>query len=213
MSVIVNTITVGPLEENCYVISDDSGSGKCFIVDPGANGNRIVNYLKDSHLNPEAILLTHGHFDHICAVDWVLREFPRAVVYALDLEREVLEDPQKNLMAGIGKNGFVKGIHYVTDRQQLMLAGIEIETLSTPGHTGGSCCYYLGKEGILFSGDTLFRESCGRTDLPTGSDAAIRQSVREKLMLLPEETRVYPGHGEATDIGHERQYNFIMLGF
>jgi len=213
MSVKVNSVVVGPLEVNCYVVSGDSGSGKCFIIDPGANGNRIVNYIRNSHLIPEVILLTHGHFDHTCAIDWVLREFPRTRILALDEEKEVLDDPGKSLIAGIGRSGFLKEVEYIKDGDILQPAGITVKVIATPGHTKGSCCYYLGEDHILFSGDTLFRESCGRTDLPTGSDSAIRSSVREKLMVLPENTAVYPGHGEASDIGHEKATNFIMLGF
>lgn len=213
MSVKVNTVVVGPLEENCYIVSDPDKGCKCFLVDPGANGNRILDTLHTAHLQPEAILLTHGHFDHICAVEWILRQFPRTLIYALAQEKEVLEDPDKSLLSAVSKGVFIKDVRYLEDESVFQPAGIDVRVLATPGHTGGSCCYSLDSERILFSGDTLFHESCGRTDLPTGSDAALRKSVREKLMPLPEDTVCYPGHGESTTIEHEKKYNFVMLGF
>ena len=214
MSVTVKRLSVGPLEENCYIVYDEKKEKKtCFLVDPGAGGTKIVNALKALDRTPVAIFLTHGHFDHIMAVDWVMKEYPGISVYAYEKEEEVLTDPEKSLLAGVTRDYFLKDVCYLPDGKELEAAGIPLRLIATPGHTVGSACFYLEAEGLLFSGDTLFRESAGRTDLPTGNDRRIRESILERLKPLPENTRVYPGHGEETDVGHEKKYNFVMLGF
>ena len=214
MAVEVKRIVVGPLEENCYIVyKDEAPDNKCFLVDPGAGGTKILNELRSMNRMPEAVFLTHGHFDHIMAVNWIRKEYPEIPVYASEKEEEVLTDPGKSLLSGISGQFRLTEVTYLPDRQRLVSAGIPVRLLSTPGHTAGSCCWYLEEEGILFSGDTLFRESAGRTDFPTGSDTQIRKSILETLKPLPEETAVYPGHGEKTEIGHEKRFNFIMLGF
>lgn len=207
-------LVVGPLEENCYIVYDpDSSENKCFIVDPGAGGSRIVNCLKAVRLTPTDIYLTHGHFDHIMAVGWLLKEYPEVKVHAHEAERAVIEDPEKNLLHGMDAGDWTEGVDYVKEGKVLQMAGINMEVIFTPGHTEGSSVLYLEKEGLLFSGDTLFRESVGRTDLPSGNTKALRESVRDKLMILPDTTRVCPGHGEETSLEHEKKYNFIMFDF
>lgn len=214
MAVIVKKLVVGPIEENCYIVYLDGDSDRtCFLVDPGAGGSRIVNALKSLEKTPAAIFLTHGHFDHIMAVDWILKEFPGLPVYAWEREKEVLEDPEKSMLSGMANNYTLKDICYLADGSVTEAGGIPVRLIGTPGHTAGSASYYLEAEDILFSGDTLFRESAGRTDFPTGNDRLIRESILGKLAILPENTRVYPGHGEETEIGHEKKFNFIMLGF
>jgi len=213
MSVTVKRLVVGPIEENCYIVYDENREEKnCFLVDPGAGGTKIINALKALDRIPAAIFLTHGHFDHIMAVDWLLKEFPELPVYSYEKEEEVLTDPKKSLLAGVSKDYFLKDVRYLPDGKEMEMAGIPVKLIATSGHTAGSSCLYLEAESILFSGDTLFRESAGRTDLPTGNDGEIRKSILEKLKPLPEKTLVYPGHGEETDIGHEKKFNFIMLG-
>jgi len=214
MSVTVKRLVVGPIEENCYIVYNEAKESRsCFLVDPGAGGTKIINALKALDRTPETIFLTHGHFDHIMAVDWVLKEYPETAVCAYEKEEEVLTDPEKSLLSAVSKDYFLKGVRYLPDGTETELAGIPVRVIATPGHTAGSACLYLEKENILFSGDTLFKESAGRTDLPTGNDRMIRDSILEKLKPLPENTKVYPGHGEETDIGHEKKYNFVMLGF
>jgi len=214
MSVTVKRLVVGPIEENCYIVYREEDPGRsCFLVDPGAGGNRIVNALRSLGRTPGAIFLTHGHFDHIMAVDWILKEYPSVPVYAWEKEREVLEDPAKSMLSGVAKNYALNDVRYLKADSVTEAAGIPVRLIATPGHTCGSACYLLEEEKLLFSGDTLFRESAGRTDFPTGSDASIRESILGKLKVLPEDTAVYPGHGDGTDIGHEKKFNFIMLGF
>lgn len=211
MNVIVKKLVVGPIEENCYLVYDEENeSGECFLVDPGAGGSRIVNAMRALNRKPAAIFLTHGHFDHIMAVEWIRKEYPEVTVYAWEAEKEVLEDPDKSMLRNIGDYS-VADVNYVEDGMKLTLAGIACEVIATPGHTAGSSCLCLFDAGILFSGDTLFYESCGRTDFPTGSTNALSHSINDVLMGLPDATKVYPGHGEETTIEHERMYNFMVL--
>ena len=150
--------------------------------------------------------MTHGHFDHIWGVEEI-RELSGAKVYAYEKEKELCEDASLNVSKGAGRACVVKADQYVKDGGEITEAGITCRLLATPGHTSGSCCYYFEADKILLSGDTLFQESVGRTDLPTGSMGVLVRSVKEKLMPLPEEVKVYPGHGESTTIGYEKQYN------
>lgn len=214
MSVSVKKLVVGPIEENCYIVSDpDDSSKKCFLVDPGAGGSRIINAIKAFGLTPSAICLTHGHFDHIMAVGWLIREYPEIKVYACAAEKAVIDDPEKNMLRGMDPGNWTEDVVYLNDGDILTLSGMDVKMFFTPGHTEGSSCFYIENDGILFSGDTLFKESVGRTDFPSGNTSDLKKSIREKLMLLPEQTKVYPGHGDETTIGHEKKYNFIMFDF
>lgn len=154
--------------------------------------------------------MTHGHFDHIGAVRELVRSFPMPV-YAGRQEEKLLSDPQLNLSAAYGAPVTVKAPHLLDDGQEISLLGRKWKVIATPGHTEGSVCYYVEQEKALFSGDTLFCESYGRTDFPTGSGRALRDSVTEKLFVLPEDTIVYPGHEAQTDIGHEKRYNPLAV--
>lgn len=160
--------------------------------------------------------MTHGHFDHV----WGLSALKGAVnreraekgadpikVYALDAERELLGNARLNASEMAGRAVTVEADEYLRDGQKINVADIEFQVIATPGHTGGSCCYYIEEAGFLISGDTLFQESVGRTDLPTGSMSALIRSIKEKLFCLPETTKVYPGHGASTSIGYEKENN------
>ena len=211
MALTVKKTVVGPLEENCYIVYEENGQGECFLVDPGASGNMILRLLESLKLTPSACLLTHGHFDHIMAVEWIRKQYPEMTVIALDREREVLEDPEMSLLRAFGGKFPTENIRFVVDGTVLSPAKIPVKVVATPGHTVGSTCYYLEEQGILFSGDTLFLEGAGRTDLPTGSTASIISSIKEKLMTLPDDTKVYPGHGDETTIAHEKKYNYMVV--
>ena len=211
MALTVKKTVVGPLEENCYIVYEENGQGECFLVDPGASGNMILRLLESLKLTPSACLLTHGHFDHIMAVEWIRKKYPEMTVIALDREREVLEDPEKSLLRAFGGKFPTENIRFVPDGTELFPAQIPVKVMATPGHTVGSTGYYLEGPGILFSGDTLFLEGAGRTDLPTGSTEAIVSSIKEKLMALPDDTKVYPGHGDETTIAHEKKYNYMVV--
>ena len=202
----IENFVLGPVGTNCYIVSNE-GTKECFLVDMAACPPELVNHIKNSGLTVKAVLLTHGHFDHIMGLDRFLEEFP-APVYACAAEKELLESPQLNSSSGmLGQPYTFHGAQYVKDGDLLDMAGMKIQVIQTPGHTIGGCCYYIADEQTLFSGDTLFRASIGRTDLPTGSMGALVRSVKEKILVLPDETRVYPGHMEETTVGYEKKYN------
>ncbi len=201
----IKKFVIGMIGTNCYVVSNEK-TKECFLVDPAVCTPEMISYIKEEGLQLQAILLTHGHFDHIMGIDDVRNEFP-VQVYASEKEKEVLQDAGLNLSRAYGGGYTFSGATYVQDGQMLELAGMKIQVIEIPGHTIGGCCYYIAEEEVLFSGDSLFRASIGRTDFPTGSSSQLVRAVRDKLLVLPEDTMVYPGHMEETTIGYERKYN------
>ena len=209
--VIIGGYVVGMIQTNVYYLHLENCS-ETILVDPADQGEALVKALKEQGLQITEVLLTHGHFDHIGGVKEVVDE-TGAKVYACELEENLLQDPQLNLSADYRSPKTVKPDVLLKDGEEITLAGMTIRCIATPGHTEGSCCYYLketGAEPILLAGDTLFEESVGRTDFPTGSMSQLVRSVRDKLFLLPDETYVYPGHSGATTIGHEKAYNTMI---
>lgn len=201
----IKHLVVGPVATNCYIVQNTK-TKEAVIIDPGAHANRISGEILDMEAKPVAILLTHGHFDHASAAESLAEEY-EVDVYAHEKEHETLEKPLINLSGMMGASAEYHADKYVRDNEELLLAGLRIKVLHTPGHTVGGACYYLEEEGILFSGDTLFCQSVGRTDFPLGSAATLVRSIQEKLMVLPDEIKVYPGHDSETTIGEERKYN------
>ena len=201
----IERFIVGMVGTNCYVVSNEETS-ECFLIDPGAYSDKMITYIRENALKPQAVLLTHGHFDHIMGLDEVLKQFS-VPVYAQEQEEILLKDASYNASVSYGQAYTFSGASYIKDGQVLELAGMKIRVIHTPGHTIGGCCYYIEAENVLFSGDTLFHDSVGRTDFPTGSQSQLVRSIREKLLDLPEETVVYPGHMSETTIGHEKKYN------
>ena len=196
-------VTVGDYCENCYLLYNDNN--EAVIIDPGADAERIIKYIDRYSLRPVAILLTHGHFDHIGAVQ-ECRDRYGIPVYASGDEVQLLRDPALNSSADLGGYPISLIADYTFgDGEILPISGFSIHTLLTPGHTVGSACFYVPDMGAVFSGDTLFRHTVGRYDLPTGDGAALVRSLREKLFLLPPDTRVIPGHGLETVIGQEME--------
>jgi glyoxylase-like metal-dependent hydrolase (beta-lactamase superfamily II) len=198
-------VTVGSLGTNCYLLKNKE-TQELLVVDPGGSIERILSKIKDMQGKPVAILLTHGHFDHVLAVPQ-LKAVYDIPVYLHEAEQELLGDPSANLSTWQGEGFGLKADRFLTDLEVFTLAGFQIQVLHTPGHTPGSCCYYLAGEDALFSGDTLFCESAGRCDFPGGSSSAMRQSLKRLLDSLPGDTHVFPGHGEATSIDYEKRYN------
>jgi len=201
----INNYVVGPVRTNCYV-AFHAQTKECFIIDPGASAKLLAERIRGEELTPVAIFLTHGHFDHAGAAEELAKEFD-IKIYAHEAEKDTLLDADKNASTAVGEGKSYHADVWLKDGEELDLAGFKIEVIYTPGHTAGGCCYYVRKEGILFSGDTLFSQSVGRTDLPGGSMSQIIRSIREKLMVLPEKTLVYPGHSGVTMIETERMYN------
>ena len=157
-------------------------------------------------LKPVAVLLTHGHFDHILAASEIAVNF-HIPIYASKEEKELLETPSLNLSVSLGKNISLTPTTLLNDKDIIKLAGTEVNVIHTPGHTSGGICYLFKESKILFSGDTLFEGTVGRADLPTGNLNTLLDSVNHKLMTLPDDTTVFPGHGESTTVGHERNTN------
>lgn len=204
-NMIIKQCVLGMVCTNCYFLMNQ-GTKELLIVDPADEPVQIVNMVKNMEGKPVAILLTHGHYDHMMAAEEIRKQYG-IPVYACQAEDELLRDPMKNLTGYEGQSISLKADELVRDGQQLVLAGFSVEVLHTPGHTAGSCCYYFKEEDILISGDTLFYGSVGRTDLPTGNMRQIVDSLHRLLDKLPEETQVLPGHGSFTTIENEKRYN------
>lgn len=196
---------VGPVQTNCYFVYYEEKKD-CVVVDPGGEADTIKRFIARKGLNVRGILLTHGHFDHILAVEELRKEY-KVPVYAAEAEKEVLSDTTKNLSAQMGSGVTLEADVWLKDGEEILLLDQTVRCILTPGHTCGGMCYYFPKAGFLFSGDTLFQESVGRTDFPTGSMSTLIRSVREKLFVLPKAVQVYPGHGEQTSIENEKMFN------
>lgn len=204
----IGRMVLGVCQTNCYFVYRE-GSRSVICIDPADAGAHIYQSLKDKDFEVAGILLTHGHFDHIWG-SCELRELSGARIYAYEGEQVLCEDSHNNVSAQMGRAYTVKPDKYVKDGEQITIEGMTCRLIATPGHTAGSCCYYFEEDGILLSGDTLFQESVGRTDFPTGSMSALVRSIKDKLFVLPDETKVYPGHGDVTSIGVEKKYNPFM---
>ncbi len=198
-------LVLGEAATNCY-LAKNRQTGALLIIDPGDEEGLIREKIAGMGGTPEAVLLTHGHYDHIGAAEAIRKDYDIPVC-AIREEQEVLTDVEKNMTLWHGDAYTLQADRFFRDGEQVTLAGFSIRVLHTPGHTIGSACYYLPEESVLFSGDTLFRCSVGRTDFPTGSMTAMHRSIHEKLFELPEETKVYPGHEEMTGIRYEKRYN------
>ncbi|MBR3839895.1 MAG: MBL fold metallo-hydrolase [Erysipelotrichales bacterium] len=196
----IKIITQGPISTNTYLVMNND---ECLIIDPELTAGSIINIISEFKLTPKAILLTHGHFDHIGAVI-KLREHYSIPVYASEVEIPLLLDSSLNLSQMVNGHYSIEVNKTIEDDELLNLIGLDIRCILTPGHTSGSMCYLI--EDCLFSGDTLFEESYGRYDFPTGSLSDLRKSIK-KLLQLDEKIKVYPGHGNVTSIEHERKYN------
>ncbi len=201
----IDSRILGMVGTNCYLLCN-MDIKECVLIDPADSQDEISRMIDESGCSLKGILLTHGHFDHIMSADAVRDKYD-VKVYASCDEKNTLEQPHINLGEAYGLKLSVKADVWHKDGEILKLAGFDIEALHTPGHTEGGSCYYIREIGVLFSGDTLFCGSVGRTDFPGGSMSEIVRSIKEKVMVLPDDTKVYPGHGEGTSVGYERVNN------
>lgn len=205
-NLILRGVVVGPVQTNCYFLKHKE-TEEIIIVDPGAWHQRIITALDQLGGKPAAILLTHGHYDHICAAN-ELREHYRIPVYAARAEEELLGNTMWNLSGSWSDTPYkVQADAYLEDGEVFEAGGFSIQMILTPGHTSGSCCYWLKDDEVCMSGDTIFCQSCGRTDLPTGSMTQMRESLQKVLSILPGHVRIFPGHGEETDADYEKRTN------
>ena len=196
---------LGMCATNTYYVYDDE-TKRGLIVDPADSPDTIIARVDSMSMIPEAVLITHGHFDHVLAMNKV-REHYGIKVYAGLTEKQVLHDMAMNLTSSFGMGQTFDADIYLKDGEEFEAAGYHIRAIEVPGHTIGGMCYYFDKQGVLFSGDTLFCESVGRSDFPGGSASALCRGIKDKLFVLPEHTKVYPGHMDETTIGNEIKYN------
>ncbi|NLK21102.1 MAG: MBL fold metallo-hydrolase [Epulopiscium sp.] len=208
---IIKMIPVGMMGVNCYIVGDKL-TKKGAVIDPGAEGSKIIEEIKKEDINVEYILLTHGHFDHIGAVKKV-KEFTKAKVIIHEEGKAYLNNPDLNLSGVIAHKGFTEEAdETVINGEKINIGNLEFEIIHTPGHTLDGLNYYEKNNRVLFSGDNLFRESIGRTDFPKGDMHSLITTIKERLFNLPEDVVVYPGHGEMTTIGYEKSYNPYTSG-
>ena len=200
----IHTIVVGAFEVNCYLVAD--GDGACVVIDPGADAQDIAAALRKHHLTVAAYLLTHGHIDHVSGLAALCKEIPapaamhpRDAVWAFTRANQMLPFyPMAGEPPAVARQ--------LADGQEWTDGTLSYRVIETPGHSPGGVCFYFAHEKVLFTGDTLFADSVGRTDLPGGSNRVLTQSLR-KLTALPDDVAVYPGHGSATTIGAEKATN------
>ncbi len=205
-NILIEEYTVGEVQTNCFFIVNPT-TKEALIIDPGAEARLLIKKIRQRDYQPVAVLLTHGHYDHAGAAEEIKAEFD-IPIYAYEEEKRVLEDPVLNLTGLWTRHGVsFHADKFVKDGDVLDLAGYQIKVLFTPGHTPGGCCYYFDGYKVLASGDTLFNGSVGRTDFPEGSMSDLIRGIRDKLLDLPGDTEVLPGHMQRTTIGFERQYN------
>ncbi|MCR5735309.1 MAG: MBL fold metallo-hydrolase [Lachnospiraceae bacterium] len=201
----IGRTVVGMVATNCYFVYDEN-TMNTVVFDPGDDGRRLYDRLTEKGMHIKGIVLTHGHFDHILGVP-ELMEKAGCKLYAPEAEKDLLMDEYQNESVSVGMSAKIKADVYLKDGEDVDIDGIRFKVIHTPGHTVGSCCYYFSDEGMLIAGDTLFEGSVGRTDLPTGNMGDLVQSIRRKLLILPDDTKVYPGHGNDTTLGSEKTYN------
>jgi len=200
----IDRLILGAFETNCYVVRRDESATDCLVIDTGLDGRDLVAFLEEHELTPVAVVLTHGHADHIVGLAALRQRYPVIKVFIHQLDAPLLTDPDANLSG-------LAGLTFATAPADVLLrdgdvieeAGIRLQVLHTPGHTLGGICLYAEPEAIVFGGDTLFADSVGRTDFSGGDMDQLIESIQTKLFTLPDKTAVYPGHGMRTTIGRE----------
>ena len=208
----IDTLILGDYQTNCYILRANDTAKDCLIIDTGLDPQPLLNFLNENDLNPIAVILTHGHADHITAVPALKKHFPQIKICIHHEDAEMLTCSNQNLsrLAGIDFSTD-SADHLITQEGPIEYAGIKLQIIHTPGHTPGGICLYYEPENLIFTGDTLFADSIGRTDFPSYDmqkcHTQLIESIRSKLLQLPDETTALPGHGPATKIGIEKQHN------
>ena len=208
---ILEMVTVGPFQENCYVIGDEA-TGEGALIDPGDEAARIALAVERTNLEIGWIIITHAHIDHVGGVAALVDEYACPVLMHAEAEPMLGQLPTQAMMMGL-RFGKVPAVdRHIEDDEMLEVGGLELKALYTPGHAPGHLAFYLESEGLVLSGDALFAGGVGRTDLFGGDMELLLRSIVERLMTLPDETRVLPGHGPETTIGEERAHNPFLGG-
>ena len=196
----IKTVAVGFLEENCYLLMDDS-SGTLYVIDPGAEEDKILKAAKSFVFSKCRIILTHGHIDHIGAVRPLMERLPVEFCFLHHDDLPLYKSPDNALPPWIPR------VKNPPEPVTNLPAECPLRLIHCPGHTKGSSCFYLPRESVLFSGDSIFKNSVGRTDLPGGDHEALVRSLKEKVLSLPPDTKILPGHGPETTVAEERANN------
>ena len=213
----IEPFILGPWQTNCYVLHQGAGtaerSAPCWIIDAGFDPHELIQFIHRQHLEPQSVLLTHAHVDHIAGLEEIRGHWPTLPILIHEMESAFLGDPTLNLSSFIALPLHApEPTGTLRHKENLTLAGKTWEVRHTPGHSPGGITLYQPEEGTAFVGDTLFNQSIGRSDFPTSDPAALMRSIREQLLSLPDATRVLPGHGFETTIGAERRSNPYIQG-
>ncbi len=201
----IHALVVGPLAVNCTVIDDEKGN--CIIFDAGDESEGIINFLEENKIKPQMLINTHGHFDHVGAVEDLKRKYD--IPFYINREDEFLVESASQISEayGLPPVKVPKIDYHLSDGDILKFADVKIEVIATPGHSPGGVCFHMKEFKLLIAGDTLFKDSIGRTDFPYANHELLLKNIREKLFVLDDNTEVITGHGENTTIGYEKRYN------
>ncbi len=208
---IIKTLVVGPIGANCHVIGDTE-SNEGAIIDPGDQADRILQVVKETGLDIKYLIATHGHFDHVAAVQPLKNEIECEFLLHKEDLPPVQRSKESAMNWGIDIEQVPDPDRFVDEGDVVKLGTLELQIIHTPGHSLGGMCVYIPEEKVLFSGDTLFSGSIGRTDFEGGSMEDLKNSIKEKLYTLPDDTVVYPGHMGETSIGDEKVQNMFVRG-
>ncbi|MBD3393216.1 MAG: MBL fold metallo-hydrolase, partial [Chitinivibrionales bacterium] len=209
MEVSIDRFVTGPIDTNTYVVSREDYSG-CLVVDPSSGCDEVLAYIRENGLTVEGVLLTHGHFDHVLGVEEITAVFPRAGVWVHPDETALLGDPMYNggVMMGLDFR-YTEPVEHLAEGP-MTVGGYTFEVRHVPGHSPGGCVFVF--DGNCLSGDTVFAGSIGRTDFPGCDGALFMRGIREKLLTLPDETVLWPGHMSRTTVGREKRLNPYFRG-
>lgn len=208
----ITYLVLGPFMTNTYIIHDEN-TMDAVIIDPSFTPENIIRTVAQLKVNVKGIFLTHGHVDHMAGLNKLKEVYKEARVYMNINDKEYLSDPKKNLSDSFPQPTICKAADYwVSYREHIKVGKLDFTVLDTSGHTPGGISFYMEKEKVVFTGDSLFRESIGRTDFPGGDIKRLLQTIRKNLFSLSDEVIVLPGHGESTSIGYEKKHNPFLVG-